>query len=78
MEFFGESTVRSETDERDIDMIGRTLHQLATQIVEKIQNVLGERPITNMRGSTMVQEVHSAEDQDFKDYIEEYRKLIRW
>lgn len=50
VEFFGESTVRSETDERDIDMIGRTVHQLATQIVEKIQSVLEERPITNMRG----------------------------
>ncbi|KAK5941580.1 hypothetical protein PMZ80_005528 [Knufia obscura] len=56
----------------------RTSADLAGKIKEKIICVVEERPIENRDESVMVQEIHSADDEDFKNYIQEYRKLIRW
>jgi len=78
VETFGKSVVTSETGNRDSATFIIIASRLMKQLIEKINNVLEERPIAKQQGSKMVQEVHSAEDQDFKDYVEEFRGLIRW
>lgn len=78
VEIFGRAVVTNEADEKGFDDIFNAGRGVASQLFEKIDNVLEARPITNTQGSTMVQELHSAEDQDFMDYLERYRKLIRW
>lgn len=78
VEIFDKSVVTGETDNRGSATPIIIASQLLKQLIEKINNVLEERPIAKQQGSTTVQEVHSAEDQDFKDYVEEFRGLIRW
>ena len=68
----------NDEDGRDFDTISEVSNDLKSKIYEKIKNIVNERPIASTKESVMVQEVHSVEDQDLKDYLEEFRKLIRW
>lgn len=60
------------------DLSYKTSADLAGKIKEKINCVVEERPFEKREESVMIQEIHSADDEDFKNYIQEYRKLIRW